>query len=197
MNTITQWHDKLKKVLQSKRFLKMEGLGNELPFFIAPHPPQWEWKVQCSIEGIKKDLATNNIKVMHIHLYTLCMDLLKNRGVWDKLIKRERKETKEDFLEIVQSLLSPERHVIPAIQDQIDTTPHDILFLSGVGQVYPYLRSHSIISNLQNKACKQPTVLFFPGTYTTGTSGNTSLDLFNIHAGDNYYRAFNIFHFEV
>jgi len=197
MKNISDWHTTLKKVLQSDRFLKMEGLGNELPFFIAPYPPQWEWDVQDSIQLLIKDLSTMNIRCYHIELYKLCVELLKNRGVWDKLIKREQKETKEDFLEIIQSLLNPERHVIPAIQEQTDASLHDVFFLSGVGQVYPYLRSHSIISNLQSKTCKKPTVLFFPGTYTSGASGNTSLDLFNIHAGDNYYRAFNIFHFEV
>ncbi|MCK5847888.1 MAG: DUF1788 domain-containing protein [Caldisericia bacterium] len=196
-SSLNEAHKHLENVFQSTRFRSMEGLGNELPFFICPYNPSWEWGVQKSIKMLMQTLHKKNIETLNINIYELCVELLKKRGVWEKLLTREVKENKEDFLEIVQSLLNPERHITPAIQELIDTNPHDILLLSGIGQVYPYLRSHSIISNLQSKACKKPTVLFFPGSYTTGASGNASLDLFNIHQGDNYYRAFNIFHFEV
>ena len=35
-------------VLSSDRFLRMEGLGNEVPFFIWPYPPEQELEVQSA-----------------------------------------------------------------------------------------------------------------------------------------------------
>jgi Domain of unknown function (DUF1788) len=40
-------------------------------------------------------------------------------------------------------------------------------------------------------------VMFFPGTYTHAVASGASLNLFDRLHDDKYYRAFNIFHFEV
>ena len=37
-------------VLSSSRFLRMEGLGNEVPFFIYPYPPE----DALAVAGVKK-----------------------------------------------------------------------------------------------------------------------------------------------
>ena len=39
--------------------------------------------------------------------------------------------------------------------------------------------------------------MFFPGTYTHERATGASLDLFSRLHDDKYYRAFNIFHYEV
>jgi hypothetical protein len=73
----------------------------------------------------------------------------------------------------------------------------DVLFISGVGEVFPYIRSHNVLNNLQSSAKDRPTVMFFPGTYTQSLETGASLDLFGRLHDDKYYRAFNIFHVEV
>ena len=40
-------------------------------------------------------------------------------------------------------------------------TPCRVLFLTGVGLVFPYIRSHSVLENLQSVTRQTPTVLFF------------------------------------
>ena len=72
----------------------------------------------------------------------------------------------------------------------------DVLFISGVGEVFPYIRSHNVLNNLQSTAKDRPTVMFFPGTYTQSLETGASLDLFGRLHDDKYYRAFNIFHVE-
>jgi len=57
--------------------------------------------------------------------------------------------------------------------------------LTGIGLVFPYIRSHTILNNLQSVIKKTPVVIFFPGVY----DGN-SLNLFGKLKDDNYYRAF-------
>ena len=73
----------------------------------------------------------------------------------------------------------------------------DILFLTGVGEVFPYLRSHTILNNLQSVATEKPTVLFFPGEYRHTIEEGSSLELFGLLRDDKYYRAFNIYHFQI
>ena len=70
-------------------------------------------------------------------------------------------------------------------------------FLTGVGEVFPYIRSHNVLNNLQSHAKLRPTVLFFPGRYVHSLEKGASLDLFGILHDDKYYRAFNVYHIEV
>ena len=86
--------------------------------------------------------------------------------------------------------------IIPEFARLIAETPHDVLFISGVGEVFPYIRSHNVLNNLQSTAKEKPTVMCFPGSYTHSLEGGASLDLFSRLHDDKYYRAFNIFHYE-
>ena len=83
------------------------------------------------------------------------------------------------------------------IGEAIQANPHDVIFLSGVGEVYPYIRSHNVLNNLQSTAKEAPTVLFFPGSYTHALATGASLELFGQLHDDKYYRAFNILNYEV
>ncbi len=55
---------------------------------------------------------------------------------------------------------------MPAIAAKLADNDFDVLFLAGVGEVFPYIRSHNVLNNLQSTAKEKPTVLFFPGAYT-------------------------------
>jgi Domain of unknown function (DUF1788) len=97
----------------------------------------------------------------------------------------------------LQGVLDPEQHLIPEIAAALRDREFDVLFLSGIGEVFPYIRSHNVLNNLQSTAKEKPTVMFFPGTYTHALASGASLNLFDRLHDDKYYRAFNIFHFEV
>lgn len=104
--------------------------------------------------------------------------------------------SKEQLKELLQGVLDPEAHLVPAIAAKLASTDFEVFFLSGVGEVFPYIRSHNVLNNLQSTAKEKPTVLFFPGTYTHSLESGASLDLFGRLRDDKYYRAFNIFHCE-
>ena len=53
-----------------------------------------------------------------------------------------------------------------AIATKLADNDLDVLFLAGVGEVFPYIRSHNVLNNLQSTAKEKRTVLFFPGAYT-------------------------------
>ena len=188
----------LLKVISSSQFIEKKGLGNEVPFFICPYSPTLSVKIEKIIIQLCKSLEKKGIIVLNINLYDLSIELLQKRTIWEQTLEVESTlPSKNHLLELLQGVLDPEAHLIPAITDKMKKTAFDVMFLSGVGEVFPYIRSHNVLNNLQSKAKDQPTVMFFPGGYTHSLSSGASLDLFGRLHDDKYYRAFNIFHYEV
>jgi hypothetical protein len=67
-----------------------------------------------------------------------------------------------------------------------------VMFITGVSEVFPYIRSHNVLNNLQKTAKEKPTLMFFPGEYQHSLDTGASLVLFGKLQDDKYYRAFNI-----
>ena len=185
------------KVVTSERFLTKQGLGNEVPFFICPYPAE----EGLSMVEDRLDLITRikhaGIAVLDISLFDLSLSILEDRGILEQVLEVEPDTDKGELRELLQSVLDPKANLIPKIGEAIEQTPHDVIFLSGVGEVYPYIRSHNVLNNLQSTAKDKPTVMFFPGSYTHALATGASLDLFGCLHDDKYYRAFNILNYEV
>lgn len=191
--TIQERFQHLLAVISSERFLKMEGLGNEVPFFICPFKPEESVDMDRVKRQLVSRLEQEGLRIVDVNLYDLSIDILKTRGIWDRILHNESKYSKPQLLELLQGVLDSEKHLIPAISAIINETDYDVLFLTGVGEVFPYIRSHNVLNNLQSKAKDKPTILFFPGMYTQSPEKGASLDLFGRLHDDKYYRAFNIF----
>ena len=139
-------------------------------------------------------ITHQGVEVLTINLYDLSIALLKDRGIWDQIIEMEQSITKDELKELLQGVLDPEAYLIPAIAEKLNNSEFDVLFLTGVGEVFPYIRSHNVLNNLQSTAKHKPTVIFFPGAYSYSVEAGSSLDLFDRLHDDKYYRAFNIYH---
>ncbi|MGV1917678.1 DUF1788 domain-containing protein [Rhizobium sp. 22-785-1] len=189
--------DHLLKVIMSERFLKKQGLGNEVPFFIFPYPAEEAVGIDAMRTSLVKQLENRGVRVVEINLYDLSISLLHDRGIWDDVLVAEPSIGKDELKELLQGVLDPETHLIPAIGAILAGQQFDVLFLSGVGEVYPYIRSHNVLNNLQSTAKEKPTVMFFPGKYTHSLASGASLDLFGTMHDDKYYRAFDITHYEI
>lgn len=189
--------DHLVAVISSERFLKKQGLGNEVPFFICPYDAEDAVEMERQRGQLTNQLSNRGLTVLEINLYDLATQLLHERGIWTDILEAESSISKIELKELLQGVLDPETHLIPAIAERLSSTKYDVLFLSGVGEVFPYIRSHNVLNNLQSTAKDRPTVMFFPGSYTHELATGASLDLFGRLHDDKYYRAFNIFHYEV
>ena len=183
-------------VISGQRFLNKQGLGNEVPFFICPFRPEEAVDMSRLQRQLCNRLGQQGIHVLDIDLYHLSVELLKQRGIWEQILEMEPMVAKDELKELLQGVLDPEHHLVPTIASRMATEAHDVMFLSGVGEVYPYIRSHNVLNNLQSTAKEKPTVLFFPGAYTHSLESGASLDLFGRLHDDKYYRAFNIYHCE-
>ena len=182
----------LHAVLSGKRFLQMEGLGNEVPFFIYPYDPEDALEVAKSKKRIKNRLTSSGIEVREINLYDLSVEILKEREVWDRLLALEPEQDKGDFRELLQGMLDPHLHIAPAIRANLAEGDFDIFFLTGIGEVFPYIRSHNVLNNLQSVVTGKPMLMFFPGRYEQSDTLGSSLVLFGQLKDDQYYRAKNI-----
>jgi hypothetical protein len=190
--TLPEQEEHLFAVLSGKRFLQMEGLSNEVPFFIYPYPPEDALAVAAARKRIRTRLANEGITVFEIDLYDLSVDILKGRGVWEEVLAIEPEQDKADFREMLQGMLDPQLHIAPVIRDRLAGREFDIVFLTGIGEVFPYIRSHNVLNNLQSVVQGRPMLMFFPGRYEQSDTLGSSLVLFGRLKDDQYYRAKNI-----
>ena len=204
--------DHLVRVIGSERFLLMRGLNNDLPFYICEYRAGEATEMQRlqrqlinTLQNLSVPaLSGRGVKVLDINLYDLCIELLKAREgsaagsrLWDEILAVEADTEKDGLLELLQNVLSIKEYLIPAIAERLQQTEFDVLFLSGIGEIFPYIRSHNVLNNLQSTAKDKPTVMFFPGEYRHSLEQGASLELFGLLHDDKYYRAFNLYETQV
>ena len=189
---LQECQEHLIKVISSRAFLGNKGLNNEVPFHICPYETSIQKDVTQLIKQLLNDLEDRQIKVLEINLYDLVIDLLKREGDWDWILENEPIMTRERLREELQGILDVETVITPEIAQRMGADQYDVMLLTGIGEVFPYIRSHNVLNNLQKKAKDKPTLMFFPGAYRHSLESGASLVLFGNLQDDKYYRAFNI-----
>lgn len=179
------------EIASDQKFLKNEGI-DVVPFYISAYEPELSNDVTEDIERLKSRLDKQGIKVLEINLYDISVDILKQNGDWDWYLEKEPELDKQVFKEELQGILDVEQVLRPTIAKLIENIQHDLVFLTGIGEVFPFIRSHSILNNLQAVAKHKPTIIFYPGEYQNSLDKGATLKLFNKLGDDNYYQAFNI-----
>jgi hypothetical protein len=177
----------LLKVISSEKFLKMEALGGEIPFWISAYSPSQEVEVDIAIGNLQRRLENEGINALVVDLFSLSMEIIEEHIGLEALFAIEHKKKKETFKRALQSTINIHERLIPQIKLKVENEQPRVLLIKGVGKVFPFIRSHNVLNNLQSAVKEIPSLMFFPGAYTGQT-----LKLFNLLKDDNYYRAFNI-----
>ena len=183
---------KLKTVLTSQDFLNNEGLNNEVPFYICPYLPNLQVQINQLIVEISQHLQIHNKKVLEINLYDLALELLQKEEDLQWILDNELTLSRSQLKEELQGILNAESHLVPAIDQKMEQSDFDLLLITGVGEVFPYIRSHNVLNHLQKYAKDKPSLMFFPGNYKYSPDKGQLLNLFTHICDDKYYRAFNI-----
>lgn len=180
--------DKILGRITDEKFLNNAGLGNEIGFYIFDYPPEYEMEIRDHIDFILRQLPKikPDLKFKHINLFHLILNYLKKRNLLDRVQKIQREKGDEEVLKNLKGPLSAEK-IAKAFVEEADPNNHDLILISGVGSVYPLLRSHNLLNNLQSLMANTPLVMFFPGIYT-----GQGLRLFGKLKENNYYRAFQL-----
>ncbi|MEQ8221964.1 MAG: DUF1788 domain-containing protein [Candidatus Eremiobacterota bacterium] len=178
--------EKILPKIKTKEFMENRGLGNELGFYIFDYPPEDELFIRDYIKYIFKQLSMtdSDIKPVEIDLYKVMMDILKSKKIFDKVIPMEHAKGDKELKKALHPVLKPE-NFIKIIKEKIEG--YNLIFLTGIGKVWPLVRSHTILNNLHSVLDKIPVIMFFPGKYN-----QIELQLFGKFRDDNYYRAFKL-----
>jgi hypothetical protein len=184
-------NDRLNKILPrliSDEFLNGSGIGNEIAFYIFDYPPEDELRVRDFVRTLLDHLPKqkHGLRVKHINLLDFVLDYLKQRNLLDKAIQMQREKGDEALKKALAGPLH-ESKIASHFAEVAQPKQHDLVIVSGVGSVWPLLRSHTLLNNLQSVMGNTPLVMFYPGRYD-----GQSLRLFGKLKNNNYYRAFKL-----
>lgn len=180
--------DRLRKRFADNDFLNNRGLANEAGFYVYPYDASRELEVrQRTAELVAESQADNSpYRLVERNLWQTLLAICEDKRILGKITALEEKRGSDALLRQLQKIATPE-----AYARAMDYSPHetgrDILIITGVGQVYPFVRAHSVLENAQSLFEDIPVVLMYPGRYD-----GQQLHLFDRISDGNYYRAFNI-----
>ena len=179
-------------VIRQPNFLENKGLGNEVGYYVFDYPAEQELVVRRRIAEMKTKYNTpsSNFQIVEYDLYDMVIDILQEKGYLEKCFEFEKRKGFERITKSVGNLLRISGDDSLIVQHIRDNTPERcVVFLTGVGKIYPILRSHKILNNLHQVVDQVPVVMFYPGKYD-----GQELILFGDKEAkdDNYYRAFQL-----
>jgi len=153
--------------IENPSFLKNDGLGNEVGFWIFDYPAQHELIVRESLEHLISKLRTHDHHFAQINIFQILIDLLESRGLLERTFKREKQVGTDALRKTLAGPLSQEK-VAAFIADSLlkYPMPLDFIILSGLGNAWPLIRGHELLSALQDVMGNTPLILFYPGVYS-------------------------------
>lgn len=190
MKTINDRLDEILPKIKSPAFRENKGLGNEVGYHIFDYQPEHEMLVRHHIAFLKERVNSDqtNQQIIEFDLYEIVLEILEQKGYLQKNLEMERKKGSDFVLNATRKTLRLTLNndlVINYIAERVGA--NNIIFITGIGKVFPIIRSHVILNNLHKAAKQVPVVLFFPGRYD-----GQELMLFGEIKDDNYYRAFQL-----
>ena len=170
--------------LSEEAFLANKGLSNEVGIHVFCYDPKDELTVRAYFESLKNK---NNVpyRLVECDLYKIFLAICEEKHILKSIPNMEERRGREYLSEQLQKVATPEAFV-----EKMKYEPHqygDVLLITGVGKVYPFMRSHKILDNIQHVFADIPVVMLYPGTFD-----GQNLDLFGQFLDGHYYRAFNL-----
>jgi len=173
--------DVFEAMIREETFLKGRGQGNELSFFVFDYDPKDELIVRDFVKRLVRQAQQH---VVNVQLFQAILNMFEAEVGLSALRELEDAEGTLALQDAMMPLLESDR-LMRAIAKR--ATGADVLLLTGVGNLFPLMRSHTVLNRLHEWVSGVPVVLFFPGTYS-----GQKLMLFNLMDDDHYYRAFRI-----
>ncbi|MGN9166195.1 DUF1788 domain-containing protein [Tissierellaceae bacterium HCP3S3_D8] len=182
--------DKILPRLQEKSFRENKGLGNEIGFYIFDYDPSEEFIVRDHIKFLKNKINTGDtgLYIKEFDLYEIMLEILESKNYLAKTFEMEEKRGTEYSINAIKKTLRLTQNndlIVEYIRSRIEK--NNIVFITGVGKVWPIIRSHTVLNTLHAVVEDIPLIMFFPGVYD-----GLELKLFDEIKDDNYYRAFKL-----
>lgn len=188
MTTLDERLIMIEKTIRDENFRKSKRLGNEVGYYIFDYPAGEELKVRKYLKELENKFKTapQEFELKIYDLYDIMIDLIEEESLLEDCIEMEEKYGMDYLISSVYDLLnmdSDDNYFNTYIEE--NTPDNSVVFITGVGKIYPFIRVHGILNKLHLIFDKVPVVLFYPGKYD-----GQNLMLFSDFKDDNYYRAF-------
>ena len=176
--------NKVSARLSEEAFLSNKGLSNEVGIHVFCYDPADELTVRAYFENLK-NRTDKPYRLTECDLYKIFLEICEEKRILKSIPNMEERKGKEYLSEQIQKIATPEAFV-----EKMKYEPHihgDVLMITGVGKVYPFMRSHKILDNIQHIFADIPVLMLYPGTFN-----GQDLGLFGKFLDGHYYRAFNL-----
>ena len=184
MSKINERLDSLKLEIQKPEFLEGKGLSNEVNIRIFCYDAADEMIVRHFTEQLIVDQSLD-CHLIERNLYKVFLSICDDKRITDKASQMEEKKGKDFLFKNLQKFANNKSFV-----EKMQYEPHepgDVLLLTGVGEVFPFMRIHSLLEALQPEFPDIPILVMYPGKYD-----GRFVRLFDKLEANPYYRAFNI-----
>ena len=187
--------DQIRARITDSDFLASRGIGNEIACYIFDYPAEDELQVRRHFDDLLTRLRSHHseLEVLHLDLLHVVLEYLKSRGLLDKTLSMQLSKGDEGLAKMLRAPLAAEK-IRDFIRDQYAPADKGLILITGVGSVWPVLRSHALLNCLHSVIGETPLVLFYPGEFD-----GTALHLFGHLSSDQatagarlYYRAFSL-----
>lgn len=185
MSELNERLDKLRNLIQNDDFLQGKGLSNEVNIRIFCYDPSEEMIVRHFINQISTDQKLG-CHILECNLYQIFIDVCSELGIIDSISEMEAEDGDAYTLEQLHSAIS-ENDFIRKMQEMGNTNSCDVILITGVGDVFPFMRVHKMLEAMQPYFSDIPILVMYPGVF----DGN-NLKLFDKLPSNPYYRAFSV-----
>ena len=185
MSIIKERLDLLREEIQKEDFLDGKGLSNEVKIRIFCYDAAEEITVTHFLNQLRTD-QTLRCHLIECNLYDIFLSACDDLAITDAIPEMEESEGSAFLLEQLHSAIGKSEFI-----EKIQYEPHrrgDVLLLTGVGDVFPFMRVHTLLEALQPHFSDLPILVMYPGEFD-----GHYLRLFGRLKPNDYYRAFNFF----
>lgn len=184
MDDIMARLDQVPKKFSDGDFLSNKGMSNEVGIYVFQYDPKDEMIVRSYFAGLKVREGMP-FRLVECDLYKIFLAICEEKHILKSIPTMEERRGREYLATQLERVATPEAFVAKMTYEP--QLPGDILLITGVGKVYPFMRAHNILDNIQHVFENIPVVILYPGEF----NGQT-LNLFKMFFDGNYYRAFNL-----
>lgn len=174
--------DDLKALIQEPDFLEGKGLSNEENIRFFCYEPKDEMAVRHFTEKLMTD---KNLKchLIEFNLYKVFLSICEDKRIIDQISVQEVKKGSQFVLNQLRQMANN-----TAFIKKMKYEPHkygDVILITAVGEVFPFMRVHSLLDALQPYFSDVPVLVMYPGIFD-----GYHLRLFEKLSPSSYYRGF-------
>lgn len=176
--------DNLRTLIETPDFLEGKGLSNEVNIRIFCYDPKDEMTIRHFTDKLMSDKSLA-CHLIEYNLYQVFLSICEDKRILDKIEGLEEKRGSQHLIEQFKRNINNKTFVTKMHYEPHE--PGDVILITGVGAVFPFIRVHALLEAMQPYFSDVPILVMYPGSYD-----GRYVKLFNKLEPNPYYRAFNV-----